>query len=278
MTKTRTIPLLGVGALATLLAGCPSVADLTWTGPGEFGAVRSAEWIRYTVTSDITFSGQLTLNYFVLSSLPNFCNAYQDAVGAAFDAHQSYVAARQIHEDGGTLRSAESCASTREYNDALASATEEVAAPGTAYVSTSFGYAGVAGTANEEGAPQEGTFNLTNDPTAEDGDFFRTFVRFIDENPYAAARDALDCSDPAWGDDTNRLGYEEFRAEPRVGDPENEGRLRSEFSDDDLVHLAHEGVLAVSVDRDHAGLLDTNGEYLLCELTTQRFFLRVFER
>lgn len=267
---------LVLGTLTSLCAGC-SIADLTWTGPGEFGAVRSAEWIRFTNTSDITFSGELTLNFLVLSSVPNLCTAYQEAVGAAFEPHREYVAARQTFEDADTLRSPESCARTRDYYDMLATATEVVAAPGTAYVSTSFGFAGT-GIVLEEGVPQEGDFSLTNDPLAEDGDFFRTFVRFFDENPYAAARDALDCADPDWGNATNRLGFQEFRAEPRSDDAENPGRLRSQYIEDNLVHVAHEGVLAVRSDRQRAGVLDTDGEYLLCELATDRFFLRVFER
>ena len=65
-----------------LVAGCtdeegggtscpPGVGDLSWTGYGNPCTMESAEWIKYRTTSDITFAGDLTLHYFVMTNVPN---------------------------------------------------------------------------------------------------------------------------------------------------------------------------------------------------------------
>jgi len=265
---------LGMGAALT---GC-SVADFEWAGAGSMGTVRSAEWIRFTTTDDYTFTGELTLNYFVLSNVPDLCGAYQDAIADGFDMHTAYLAARQPYQDDDDLNNASLCQLTKDYYANLGAVSAKLTQGGRAYVSTSFGYANIA-TLGEEGQPQEGIFTMAEDVKAEDGDFFRTYVRFFDDNPYTLLSESMDCASPDWNLATGRDAYTEYRGEPVFTESGEEiGTLQSEIVDDTLVHIAHRDVTAVTAARDRAGLLNTNAEYLLCELRTHEFFLRIFER
>ena len=265
-------------ALAMLGTGCASAAEFSWAGDGEMGTVQSAEWIRYRTTDDYTFTGDLTLNYFVLSNVPNLCGVYQNAVADAFDMHTDFLAARAPYQEEDDLNSSDLCQITKAYYENLAAATSKLAKPGRGYVSTTFGFANIAQIV-EEGQPQEGTLNMSSDPLAEDGDFFRVFARFFDDNPYQVLADNMDCASPDWGTTHGRSAYTEYRGEPVFLDSGDEvGTLQSEIEDDTLVHAAHFDVTAVTADRSKAGLLNSNANYLLCELTTHGFFLRIFER
>jgi|GEM_PF-3665284 len=277
MGISRDLVALVAGTAALLGAGCapPPVAELGWTGLGEPGDILSAEWIKYRTTSDITFTGDLTLNFFVLSTLPNFCGAYQQAVGDSADAFAAFTDAREPFRDADDLRNPQVCELTVDYYTALSEATAPLTEPGTFYVNTSFGFAG-AGIVIEEGVPQEGIFEMTDSPLVEDGDFFRTLVRFYEDNPYRLAAESLDCSDPSWGDALEQVGYTEFVGERRADG--SGGTLQSEMVNDELVHIAHTDVLTVNRTRTAAGALDSNAEYLLCEISTHEFFLRIFER
>ena len=84
----------------SLGTACPSadIADLSWSGYGTPGEMRSAEWIKYRTTSDITFTGELTLSYFILTSVPDFCGAYQTAVQSGFDAHVTFMSEWQFQQ------------------------------------------------------------------------------------------------------------------------------------------------------------------------------------
>ena len=270
------------GALGLLLAaggvGCAEVAEYSWAGDDGMGAVRSAEWIRYTATDDYTFTGELTLNYFVLSNVPDLCGEYQTAVADSFDAHTDYLAARAPFQEADDMASAELCQLTKAYYETLGAATATIAKAGRAYVSTTFGFANVAAI-EEEGQPQEGTFQMSQDALAEDGDFFRAHIRFFDDNPYTVLADSMDCASGDWLQASGRSAYTEYRGEPVITDGGEElGTLQSELLGDNLVHLAHSDVTAVTGDRTMAGRLDSNAEYLKCQLTTHGFFLRIFER
>ena len=252
------------------------IADLSWSGYGRLGEAQSAEWIKYRTTSDITFTGELALSFFILTNVPDFCGAYQTAVGSSFEAHVAYTEAREQSREADDMRNPALCGLTTDYYNALADAVDPLTEPGSFYLNTSFGFAGGGGIVLEEGQPQEGSFEMSDNPLIEDGDFFRTYLRFYEDNPYRIAAESLDCSDPAWGNSYEQVGYTEFVGE-RVASGEG-GVLRSEMLGDDLAHIAHEDVLAVDRARTSAGVVNSNSEYLLCEISTHEFFLRVFER
>ena len=266
----------GVLLLGLLLlgAGCEGVAELEWTGAGEMGTVQSAEWIRFTTTDNYTFSGELPLNYFVLSNVPDLCGTYQTAVADAFDMHTRFLEDRNDYLWGDDLNNAELCRLTQTYYENLGAATAELAKPGRAYVSTSFGYSNI-GTLGEEGQPQEGTFTMTPDIRAEDGDFFRAFVRFFDANPYTLLAETMDCADPNWARTSGLGAFTEYRGEPTA---DLAGTMDSQLFGDTEVHLTQHDVMAVTRDRTQAGVLNTDGQYLLGELRAHNFFLRIFER
>ena len=54
--------------------------------------------------------------------------------------------------------------------------------------------------------------------------------------------------------------------------------MDSQLFGDTEVHLTQHDVMAVTRDRTQAGVLNTDGQYLLCELRAHNFFLRIFER
>jgi hypothetical protein len=262
--------------LATL-PGCPSsIADLSWTGLGSPGEMQSAEWIRYRTTSDITFTGELTLSFFILTNVPDFCGAYQTAIADSFDAFGDYTAAREPYADADDLRNPQLCELTVDYFQALADATASLTPEGAFYLNTSFGFGGGGGIVLEEGQPQEGTLEMSATPLLEDGDFFRTYVRFYEANPYQLMVERLNCGDPDWGNVFEQLGYTEYVGERRASG--EGGTLQSELLDDDLAHLAHSDVLTVDRARTSAGVVDSNAEYLKCDISTHEFFLRIFER
>ena len=117
--------------VSALLGGCSTdLVDLSWNGPGQIGTIRSAEWIRYKTTSDITFTGELTLNFFVLTDQEDFCTSYQDAVGSTFGAFEAFEAARQPYEDADDLRNPALCELTRDYYLALGDAVDGLTQPG----------------------------------------------------------------------------------------------------------------------------------------------------
>jgi hypothetical protein len=262
----------------SLGTACPSadIADLSWSGYGTPGEMQSAEWIKYRTTSDITFTGELTLSFFILTSVPDFCGAYQTAVQSGFDAHVTFTEAREQYRNADDMRNPALCDLTLNYYNALADAVDPLTEPGAFYLNTSFGFAGGGGITLEEGQPQEGTFEMSDNPLIEDGDFYRAYVRFFEENPYRAAAQSLDCSDPGWGDSYVQQGYTEFVGERRANG--EGGLIQSEMSADDIAHIAHEDVLTVDRARTSAGVINSNAEYLLCEISTHEFFLRVFER
>lgn len=262
--------------VSALLGGCSTdLVDLSWNGPGQIGTIRSAEWIRYKTTSDITFTGELTLNFFVLTDQEDFCTSYQDAVGSTFGAFEAFEAARQPYEDADDLRNPALCELTRDYYLALGDAVDGLTQPGSSYLSTSFGRAA---TALEEGQPVNGTISLPDNPLLEDGDFFRTYLRFYRDNPYYTAAADLDCQSEDWGNATELPGFAEFVAEPNP-DTSGGGTLQSQvFEEDDVVLLAHQDVLLVDRDRTSAGVLQSEAEYLKCEIETHEYFLRLFER
>ena len=260
--------------LLLLGAGCERIGEFEWSGAGDMGAVKSAEWIRFTTTDNSTFSGELTLNFFVLSNVPDLCGAYQTAVADAFDMHTRFLNDRAPYLAADDLNNAELCRLTQTYYENLGAATAELAKPGRAYVSTSFGYSNI-GSLGEEGQPQEGTFTMTPDIRAEDGDFFRAFVRLFDANPYTLLAETMDCADANWASTTGLGAYTEYRGEPTE---DLAGTMDSQLFGDTEVHLTQHDVMAVTGDRTRAGVLNTEGQYLLCELRAHNFFLRVFER
>lgn len=261
-------------AVTALLAGC-SAGQLDWRGDGDAGTPRSAEWIRYTTTSDRTFSQELTLSYFVQTNVPHFCSAYQDAVEAAYDAHTAYLAARASFEEADEVSNLQVCELTLDYYQALAEATEDIARRGDFYLSTTFGTPGASDGSTQEGDPQVGAFALADDPLAESGDFYRTQARFFVGNPYAAAADALDCTDPPWGYAAPATAWVDYVGEPAEG---YAGTLTGIEVGPSSATLAIEDALMVTPDRSAAGVIDSEADYLLCEITTHEFFLRVFER
>ncbi len=270
----RTCGHLGLLAGLLLGAGCEGAADLEWTGPGDMGTVQSAEWIRFTTTDSYTFSGELTLNYFVLSNVPDLCGTFQTAVADSFDMHTRFLGDRAPYLQADDLDNPELCLLTKTYYANLGAATEQLSKAGRVYVSTSFGYSNI-GTLGEEGQPQEGTFTLSPDQRAEDGDFFRTYLRFFSANVFTELSDKIDCTSADWGSQTGRSAFVEYTGEPGT---DGAGTLDSQLLGDAAVHLSHHDVTAVTRDRTHAGVLQTDGEYLLCELTAHDFFLRIFER
>jgi len=263
--------LLTIAAVA--LAGC-ATGTLDWRGDGAPGTPRSAEWIRYTTTSDLTFSRELTLSFFVQTNVAGFCGAYQDAVAAAFDVHTAYLAAREPFVAQDETRNPQVCELTLDYYEALADAVDPITPRGAFYLSTTFGTPGASDGATEEGAPQVGTFGLTDDPLAESGDFFRTQARFFTDNPYRAAADALDCTESAWGYEATDA-YVDYVGEPADG---YAGSLEGIAVGPDSATLAISDALLVTRDRSAAAVLGSEADYLLCEITAHEFFLRVFER
>ncbi|MCO4771652.1 MAG: hypothetical protein KDA24_16585 [Deltaproteobacteria bacterium] len=274
-------------ALLAGLTGCAAsgggetsgIGALTWDSYGDPGTMKSAEWIRYRTTSNVTFAQDLTLNYFVMTNVSDFCTSYQDAIGASFGAFQAFTAARQPFESEDDLRNPQVCALTVDYFNALADATEPLTEPGAFYLTSSIGLQsppGDGGLVYEEGAPVAGTYSLTNDPLAEDGDFFRLFARFYSDNPYRMMADEIDCSDPNWGEVYDFLGYREYVAEPRAD--QSGGGLAMNIVSDTTVGVVHDDVLTVDRHRASAGTVDSDAEYLLCDISTDAFFLRIFDR
>lgn len=266
-------------AVALLLgSGCEGVAEFEWSGRFDMGTVQSAEWIRFTTTDDYTFSGELTLNYFVLSNVPNLCSAYQTAVADSFDMHTRFLDDRAAYQQADDMDNPELCLLTKQYYENLGAATADLAKAGRAYLSTSFGYSNI-GILGEEGQPQEGTFNLSADMRAEDGDFFRAYLRFFHDNPFTVLADNIDCAASDWPAAGSAGAFTEFKGEPSADASGAEtGTLDSTLLGDAAVHLTHNDVSAVTTDRSLAGVLSTDGEYMLCELRTHGFFLRIFER
>ncbi len=241
--------------------------------------MQSAEWIKYRTTSNITFAGDLTLHYFVLTNVPNFCQAYQDAIGATFSAFESFKATREQFRDADDLQNPGLCNATIDYYNTLADATEDLMQPGSFYLNSSIGLTSEpdgGGLILEEGAPAAGAYNMTDSPLAEDGDFFRLFARFYTENRYRVMADSLDCSDPNWGQVYDFLGYREYAGE--VLPDGSSGSMTVTTLSGDETQVTHSNVLAVARDRSSATVVNSEADYLLCEITTQEYFLKIFDR
>ena len=241
--------------------------------------MESAEWIKYRTTSDITFAGDLTLHYFVMTNVPNFCQAYQDTIADTFPVFESYKAIREQYQDADDLQNPALCTATVNYYNALADATDELMQPGAFYLNSSLGLTSEpdgGGLILEEGAPAAGAYNMTDSPLAEDGDFFRLFARFYTENRYRVMADSIDCSDPNWGQVYDFLGYREYAGE--VLQDGTSGSMAVTTISGDETKVTHSNVLAVARDRSSATTVNSDADYLLCEITTQEYFLKIFDR
>ncbi|MFT4621646.1 MAG: hypothetical protein ACI8PZ_000298 [Myxococcota bacterium] len=239
---------LGITAgLIAILSACAADGKIKLEDQEKFGRVKSAVWFEFK--QQLPDSGGDQFHQFWMGDRGRLCVEMQEAAPVIAQSWLDTIGSIPTNAD-----ELETCERHKQYWTTLADATAPLYDKGFNQFVFDFK---VPGRERRE-PPEEEVYAAGYD---DQDPFFNGTLTYIDENPYRAVADELDCADYDWYETPNRVlpdVLEEYIVAD--GDAEitikNDSVRKVEFKDGELL----------DVDGDPAGGIEAKGKFTYCEV------------